>query len=129
MASTLLQSVSSSTKCISVRSANEIRLGSTDILFIDERGLGTAEPEWERLRPRRPVIDLKKEPLADHGDIVVVSLRDVDGGRTLMTEKEGERRIPSCFTNLSYSRFLRSANEIQREARSITIVALNAALM
>ncbi len=127
MASTLLHCVSSSMKCISVRSANEIRLGSTDILFIAEGGLGTAEPEWERLSPR-PHEDVKGEAVADHGNSGVLSVKDIDGGRTLMTEKEEERWIPSCLKNLSYSLCLRSANEIQREARSMMIVALNAAL-
>lgn len=50
------------------------------------------------------------------------------GGRTLTTVKRRDRHRPSCFTNLSYSLCLSSAKEVARDARSIIIVALNAAL-
>jgi hypothetical protein len=46
-----------------------------------------------------------------------------------MTVKRRDKRIPSCRTNLSDNLCLSSAKEIVREARSIMIVALNAAFM
>lgn len=114
--SSLLQSPSVSIACISVRSANDSRFSCKERLAVGLEGKGT-EPGRTQLTP-----------VLERGSVVRPESYN-HGGRTLTTEKEGERQTFSCFTNLLYNLCLRSTKLIEHDTRIMMMVVLNIALM